>query len=113
MNMTKEIYEKLKPYEKYLHQITKLKFMSMSRQTFNELMAIYKELYGETLNQRQMSCPTCKMRALTRLGNDYDAHTQSVAEEQKKERAEELNNNNEEVPEKKKRGRPKKINLDE
>ncbi len=111
--MTKEIYEKLKPYEKYLHQITKLKFMSMSRQMFNELMVIYKELYGETLNQRQMSCSTCRMRALTRLGNDYDAYTQSVAEQQKEERIEELKNNNEEVPEKKKRGRPKKINLDE
>ena len=113
MNMTKEIYEKLKQYEKYLNQITKLKFMSMSRQIFNELMVIYKELYGETLNQRQMSCPTCKMRALTRMGNDYYAYTQSVAEQQKKERVEELNNNNAEVPEKKKRGRPKKINLDE
>ena len=105
--MTQEQFEKLLPYEQELRYITKLQFMSLSQQKFNAIMEVYKEVYGETLNPRQMACSTCKLRALTRIGKEFEAYKQQLAEAEKEERLNEQPKEN-----KKKVGRPKKIDLD-
>lgn len=105
--MTQEQFEKLMPYEQELRYITKLQFMSLSQQKFNAIMEVYKEVFNETLNPRQMGCSTCRLRALTRIGKEFDAYKQQLAQADKEERL-----NTEQPKEKKKVGRPKKIDLD-
>lgn len=100
--MTKEQYEKLTQYEQELRYAVKLNFMSMPNSKFNDIMAIYNELYP-ALNPRQLACSTCRLNALKKMGADYFSYQQAIAEEQKEEREEEN---------KPKRGRPKKIDLD-
>lgn len=76
----------------------------MNNTDFSKVAAIYKEVFGEGLTLSQMTCNTCRLRALKRLGEDYFNYEQKLAQEAKQERQAE--------PEKKKAGRPKKINID-
>ncbi len=109
--MTKEQYERLEKFEAELRYAVRMNFMSMTNGKFAELTMIYKDLYGQELNKRQMGCSTCRLNALKRLGKDYFAYQQELAE---KEKAERLNveEPKSEEPKKKKAGRPRKIDLD-
>lgn len=103
--MTQEQFEKLKPYEAALRWAAKSSFIHMTNGTFNDIAALYAEIYGEGLTQSQRGCNTCRLKALTRLYNSYEEYMNKLAEEQKAERAE-----IQEV--KKKPGRKKKIIAD-
>ena len=103
--MTKEQFEKLKPYEAQLRWAAKSSFVHMTNGMFNDIAALYAEIYGEGLTQSQRGCNTCRLKALTRLFNSYEEYMNELAEEQKAERAE-----TQEV--KKKPGRKKKIIAD-
>ena len=103
--MTKEQFEKLKPYEAQLRWAAKSSFVHMTNGMFNDIAAIYAEIYGEGLTQSQRGCNTCRLKALTRLFNSYEEYTNKLAQEQKEERVE--NAETQEV--KKKPGRKKKI----
>ena len=110
--MDKEIYEKLVPFEKELRWAVKQSFMSLNNGRFGELMLIYNQLYGETLSKAQLSCGTCRLRAMKRIGQDFLDEQQRIALEQKEERLAE--EEKESTPEKKdekksKRGRPRWI----
>ena len=117
--MTQEDYERLKSYEQELKYAVRMNFMSMPQGKFNEIMAIYKDVYGTELSKAQRNCSTCRLNALKRLGNDYFAHQQEYAKKLQEEaqKAEEIDVTDylvEPAPKKttKKAGRPKKINLD-
>lgn len=102
--MTREQYEKCKVYEKELRWAWKSSFVHMSNTEFSKVAAIYKDVFGEGLTLAQMTCNTCRLKALSRLAESYFAMQQELAQEAKEERTQE--------PEKKKAGRPKKINID-
>lgn len=108
--MTQAQYEKLTAYEKELRYAVRMNFMSMTNGKFEELLVIYKELYGNTLTKGQKGCSTCRLNVLKRMGNDYFALQEKMAIEEKKKRMEE--EGQAPVVTKKKAGRPKKIDLD-
>ena len=103
MTMTQEQYEKCIPWEQVLRWAAKSNFVHISNGEFNQIAAIYKEVFNESLTLSQMTCNTCRLKALTRLWNEYETFQQELAQQQKQER--------EEVK-KKKGGRPPKINLE-
>ena len=104
--MTKEQYEKISEYEQQLRWAVKSNFIHMTNTEFSKLAMMYKEFYGEALTQSQMTCNTCRLRALQRLGNDYFAYQQQMADEQKEERLDEPQ------PTKTNKGRKKKIDIE-
>lgn len=110
--MTKEQYERLQKFEAELRYAVRMNFMSMTNGKFAELVMIYKDVYGQELNKRQIGCSTCRLNALKRLGKDYFAYQQELAEKEKAERLEKAEEPKVEEPKKKKAGRPRKIDLD-
>lgn len=110
--MTKEQYERLQKFEAELRYAVRMNFMSMTNGKFAELVMIYKDLYGQELNKRQMGCSTCRLNALKRIGKDYFAYQQELAEKEKAERLEKAKESTVDEPKKKKAGRPRKIDLD-
>lgn len=103
--MTQEQFEKCKEWEKELRWAWKSSFVHMSNTEFSKVAAIYKDVFGEGLTVSQMTCNTCRLKALSRLAESYFAMQQELAEKEKEERIEDT--------EKKKAGRKKKINMDE
>lgn len=101
--MTREQFEKCKDFEQQFRWAVNSNFLHMSNTEFNKIAALYLEVFGEALTRNQMTCNTCRLKAMVRLGNDYFATQQTIAEEDKKNRIEEKP---------KKSGRPKKIDLD-
>jgi hypothetical protein len=101
--MTIEQFEKCKDFEQQFRWAVNSNFLHMSNTEFNKIAALYLEVFGEALTRNQMTCNTCRLKAMQRLGNDYFTTQQTIAEEDKKNRIEEKP---------KKSGRPKKIDLD-
>lgn len=98
MKLTKEQYEKLKPYEKDIKAAYKNSFLHMPGSDFIKVAAIYTEITGKALTKSQMSCNTCRLNTLRKLGELYVQYTESL------ERKEQLKK--EEEPKKR---RPKKL----
>lgn len=92
--MTKEQFEKLKPYEETIMNAFKRSFVHMPGSEFLKVAEIYAEIFGTPLTKSQMSCNTCRLNALRKLGELYSTYTESQAQKMKKET---------------KRGRPKKL----
>ena len=105
--MTQELYEKCCKWEQQLRWACKSNFLHLTNREFGEIAELYKEAFNEELTMQQKSCNTCRLKAMNRLGNDYFAYQQEIAQKEKEAR---LNENSE--PEKKKAGRKKKIDLD-
>lgn len=101
--MTREQFEKCKEWEQQLRWAVKSNFVHMNNTDFSKVAAIYKEVFGEGLTLAQMTCNTCRLRTLKRLGEDYFNYEQKLAQEAKEERTQET--------EKKKAGRKKKIDI--
>lgn len=72
--LTKEQYEKLKPYEKNILNAYRNAFVHVSGSDFNLIHEIYKEVFGESLTKAQMTCNTCRLNALRKLGELYDIY---------------------------------------
>lgn len=106
--MTKEQIERCNEFAQNFRWAIRSNFVHMTNGEFSKVANIYKDVFGETLTQSQMTCNTCRLKALKRLGEVYEAELQRIAEEQKEERIE--NADNQEV--KKKGGRKKKIDID-
>lgn len=103
--LTEEQYNKSKQWEQAFRWALKSNFVGLKTSEFQQVMVIYEEVFGEGLNSRQMSCNTCRLNALKKLGqvfNDTKALMEKKEEEDKEDKA---------VPEKKKPGRPKKIDI--
>ena len=71
--LTKEQYEKLKPYEKNILNAYRNAFVHLSGSDFNIIHEIYKEIFGP-LTKSQMTCNTCRLNALRKLGELYDKY---------------------------------------
>ena len=118
--MTKESYEKLKPYEQVFRWAIYSNFVHMSAGEFNTLAGLYNEVYKTPITKAQSTCNACRLRALKQLGNDYFAKQQEIAkrEEKKKQQQEQQDKALTELQtmqgeqEKKPVGRPKSIDLD-
>lgn len=85
MQIKREDYEALKPFEDIFNRAIKLNFLHLGQSEFNEIMAVY-EKYFPALNKSQMNCGSCRLTAVKKLGEAYFA-----------------------MPEPKKRGRKPKI----
>lgn len=108
--MTKELLEKCKPYEMQFKWAIRSNFIHMTHKDFSVIASLYKEAYGTALTKNQMTCNTCRLNALKKLGEDYFNAVQEIAIEEKEERL-----NNDEAPKeekKKKGGRKPKIDID-
>lgn len=95
--MTKEQYEKLQPYEKNIKNAVKNSFVHMTSSEFEKVAVIYAEIFNQQLTRSQRNCNTCRLNALKKLGEAYNAYTEEV---QEKETADDKP---------KKTGRPKKL----
>ena len=110
--MTQEHLEKCKTYEKELKWAVKSNFVHMTSAQFSEIVALYTDLYGESLTPSQQKCNTCRLKALKRIGGDFFAQVQETAQEQKQERQEEKEEAPAPAPEKKKPvGRKKSLDI--
>lgn len=76
INLTKEQYKSLEPWEKEITNAYKNNFVHMTSENFNKVAAIYKEIFGEQLNPSQMRCNTCRLNALRKLGEAYTRYGQ-------------------------------------
>ena len=103
--MTKEQYEELSKWSQQLRWAKLSNFIHLNNSEFGEIAALYAEVYGEGLTQSQKGCNTCRLKAMKRLYDSFEAYEQELASQQKEERVE-----NQEV--KKKAGRKKKIDID-
>lgn len=74
INLTKEQYEKLKPYEKNILAAYKHSFVHMPGDEFTKVAEIYTDVFKETLTKSQMGCNTCRLNALRKLGELYDKY---------------------------------------
>lgn len=107
--MTQEQYEKCQAWEQQLRWAVRSNFVHMSNGEFSDIAALYKEVFDEALTVGQMTCNTCRLKALKRLGNEYFGYQQQIAEEQKEER---LVENGNEAQTKTNKGRKKKIDIE-
>lgn len=107
--MTKEMIDKCSKFELQLRWAVKSNFVHMTNKEFSEIAALYKSVYGEGLTTSQMTCNTCRLKALKRLGNDYFESVQAIALKEKEERLAEMGAV---IQPKKKGGRKKKIDID-
>ena len=105
--MTKEQLEKCTKFEREFTWAVKSNFVHMSATEFNEVAALFKEIMGRPLTRNEMTCNTCKLKAMKELADTY---FQAKAEYEKEEREKEKETEGE--PKVKKGGRPKKINVD-
>lgn len=69
--LTQEQYESLKPFERNLRNAASKSFVHMVAEDFEKVAKIYTDVFGETLTKSQMSCNTCRLNALRKLGELY------------------------------------------
>ena len=84
IKLTKEQYEKLKPFEKELINAYRNSFLHMSGSEFIEIAELYKKITGTALTRSQMGCNTCRLNALRTLGESYVAYQNKDKEKKSK-----------------------------
>lgn len=72
--MTKDIYEKLQPYEAQLTSASKTNYARFEHGEFDKVADIYFELYAVKLSKSEKSCGMCKLKALKKIAADYFAY---------------------------------------
>lgn len=114
--MTEEQYRVLQKYEDKLNNALRNSFLRMSPSEFNEVAAVYDQLYTP-LRQSQRNCNTCRLNALKTLGRAYNEEKtrRALEEAAKSENEKPLDLGVEKVIKNiiKKVGRPRKINTEE
>lgn len=96
--MDKQLYERAKEFENIFRNAIKMDFLRVTPDVMTVILEIHGEVFGKPLTKSQRQCNSCKLKAIKELGKLY-------FEEKDKEV--------EETPKVKKRGRPRKIDLDE
>lgn len=86
--MDNELFSKLEGYEKIFNYAIKSNFLRMSPTEFNDIAALYKEVFGTALTKSQMTCPTCRLNAVQKLGKEYFKEKEEKVEEVKEEEKE-------------------------
>lgn len=86
MKLTKEQYEALTPYAQNLKSAYKNSFVRMSGADFMKVVPIYTEVFGKSLTKSQMSCNTCRLNTLRKLGELYLNYEEKAAEKEEKKK---------------------------
>lgn len=110
--MNTDIMNECKQYEQVFNNALKLNFMRLSMDDWNKIAVIYEKHFNRKIKTSERGCGNCRLRIVKELGAAYlneQAKQQKAMELKKAEQVKELKNT--EKP--KKKGRPKKINLDE
>lgn len=100
--LTKEQYDKLTPWKDALRSAWKNSFVRVTATEFNKIAAIYNEVFEQPLRKGQMGCNTCRLNALSKLGELYYTYVPEEKKEEeekkpeKKTRAKKLDNKKEE-----------------
>lgn len=89
--LTKEQYDALTPFKDQLRSAYKSSFVRITSSEFNQVAEIYHEVFGIQLRKSQMTCGTCRLNTMRKLGELYAKYT----EEQEKKKTN--------------KGRPKKL----
>ena len=105
--MTKEDIALLEKWEETFQLAIKANFVRMSAREFGEFAKDYNKFHTP-LTTSQMNCNTCRLRAITLLGNEYFKAKNDIAIMEMEERKKNAEDNN-----KKKVGRPRKIKMEE
>ena len=93
--LTKEQYERLQPYEKHIRAAYKNSFVHVSATDFQNIADIFAEITGTPLRKSQMSCNTCRLNTMKKLGEMYEAYEQNEQEKrERKERRKKLTEDN-------------------
>lgn len=116
--MTEEQYKVLEKYEQTLNAAVKCNFLRMGYAEFNEVAAVYDQLYTP-LRPGQRNCNTCRLNALKTLGKAYFQEKQDREVKEAEKKAENKPVESPKAPKTtkttskpdKKAGRPKKIDL--
>ena len=115
MMLDKETMEKLLPYEQDLKYAVRSNFVNMRMSDFEKVAEIYNGIYTP-LRKGQMSCGSCRLQALRKIGEDYlktkEFDEELAKKKAMKEKEEAESADTPKTPSKKKAGRPKKIELD-
>ena len=83
VNLTKEQYKSLEPWEKEITNAYKNNFVHMSAENFKIVAELYKEIFVEQLTPSQMRCNTCRLNALRKLGEAYTRYGQKAQKPRK------------------------------
>lgn len=99
--LTKEQYDKLTPWKDALRSAWKNSFVRVTATEFNKIAVIYNEVFEQPLRKGQMGCNTCRLNALSKLGELYYTYVPEEKKEEekkpeKKTRAKKLDNKKEE-----------------
>lgn len=84
--LTKEQYDALTPYAQNLKSAYKNSFVRMSGADFVKVAEIYTDVFGKSLTKSQMSCNTCRLNALRKLGELYVQYTEKEVEKEEKKK---------------------------
>lgn len=107
----KELMGKLSKWETVFNNAIKLNFIHLSASEFGEIANLYKAVFGKTLTKSQMSCNSCRLRALKELATEYFKEKDRQEKEKREKERQEKEIINKPIN-KPKRGRPKKIDID-
>lgn len=83
VNLTKEQYKSLEPWEKEITNAYRNNFVHMSSENFKIVAELYKGIFGEQLTPSQMRCNTCRLNALRKLGEAYTRYGQKAQKPRK------------------------------
>lgn len=76
--MTKETYNILLPYAKQLRSAKNSNFARMSEGDMKKINEAYFNEFGLYISKSQMLCSTCKLNALKRLCEKFDAYEAKI-----------------------------------
>lgn len=103
-----EHMEACKEFEQAFRWAINSNFVGLKTSEFQRVMNIYTEVFGESLNTQQMSCNTCRLKALKKIAQAY-FDTKSVDEENARRKLLQASGQTQVQETKKKPGRPKKL----
>lgn len=66
--------EQYKAVEKFEKQFTTAKYSNFARMTtveFSELGEVYEKMFGTKITRNESTCPTCKLRIVKRVAEEY------------------------------------------
>lgn len=120
MNMKiidKDTLSSLAKFETSFRYAIKSNFVSIKTSEFGEFVTLYNQFFTP-LKQSQMSCNTCRLNAMKKLGELYFQNKEYYEEKEKEPVEEKVEEEPAttptavEEPQPKKRGRPKKMDVE-
>ena len=82
--MTKEQYTALLPYGGKFDTVKRTGYVHITRNEFKDILAVYEQVFGETLKATERNCPRCIVRAMNRLADEYIKYRDKLEKKNKK-----------------------------